>query len=136
MGDKGGSSHESHAKAKGATLPGTEDPVEDRKEGAEAAANIWLSAHHQGGVWRWRRGMRVGAKGGEISMLCSMRRRAKRARFWYSAVLFERYIGRAKHNEGAVLGDGTATWVNLHEARLLGAAAGTRRWWKSRRSYG
>ncbi|MDX1952463.1 MAG: pyruvate carboxylase [Verrucomicrobiota bacterium] len=97
------------------TLPGTENPVEDRAEalriGKEIGFPLIIKAAFGGGG----RGMRVVEKAGDLAnFLDEARNEAGRA-FGNPAVFLERYIPRAKHIEVQVLGDKHGNVLHLHE---------------------
>src|SRR5688572_25221211 len=97
------------------TLPGTEDPVSDRKQALKIAAEIGFPLIIKAAFGGGGRGMRVVHKAGDLdSLLDEAQGEAERA-FGNSAVFLERYIGRAKHIEVQVLGDRHKNAVHLHE---------------------
>ncbi|MEO6785893.1 MAG: biotin carboxylase N-terminal domain-containing protein, partial [Chthoniobacteraceae bacterium] len=97
------------------TLPGTEEPVSDRKVALKVAAEIGFPLIIKAAFGGGGRGMRVVKKPGDLdSLLDEAQGEAERA-FGNSAVFFERYIGRAKHIEVQVLGDRHGNAVHLHE---------------------
>jgi pyruvate carboxylase len=97
------------------TLPGTEEPVSDRKEALKVAAQIGFPLIIKAAFGGGGRGMRVVHKAGDLdAMLDEAQGEAGRA-FGNSAVFLEKYIPRAKHIEVQVLGDRHGGAVHLHE---------------------
>jgi pyruvate carboxylase len=97
------------------TLPGTEDPVSDRKQALKIAAEIGFPLIIKAAFGGGGRGMRVVQKAGDLdAMLDEAQGEAGRA-FGNSAVFLEKYIPRAKHIEVQVLGDRHGNAVHLHE---------------------
>ena len=97
------------------TLPGTEDPVSDRKVALKIAAEIGFPLIIQAAFGGGGRGMRVVHKPGDLdSLLDEAQGEAGRA-FGNDAVFLEKYIPRAKHIEVQVLGDRHGNAVHLHE---------------------
>jgi len=102
-------------KLKVPTLPGTEEPVSDRKVALEVAKGIGFPLIIKAAFGGGGRGMRVVKKAADLdAMLDEAQGEAERA-FGNSAVFLERYIGRAKHIEVQVLGDRHGNAVHLHE---------------------
>lgn len=97
------------------TLPGTEDPVSDRKVALKIAANIGFPLIIKAAFGGGGRGMRVVQKAGDLdSLLDEAQGEAERA-FGNPAVFLEKYIPRAKHIEVQVLGDRHGNVLHLHE---------------------
>ena len=97
------------------TLPGTEDPVCDRKVALKIAAEIGFPLIIKAAFGGGGRGMRVVHKPGDLdSLLDEAQGEAGRA-FGNDAVFLEKYIPRAKHIEVQVLGDRHGNAVHLHE---------------------
>ncbi len=97
------------------TLPGTEEPVSDRKEALKVAATIGFPLIIKAAFGGGGRGMRVVHKAGDLdSLLDEAQGEAGRA-FGNSAVFLEKYIPRAKHIEVQVLGDRHGNAAHLHE---------------------
>lgn len=97
------------------TLPGTEDPVSDRKVALKIAAEIGFPLIIKAAFGGGGRGMRVVHKPGDLnSLLDEAQGEAGRA-FGNDAVFLEKYIPRAKHIEVQVLGDRHGNAVHLHE---------------------
>ncbi|MEQ1850658.1 MAG: pyruvate carboxylase [Chthoniobacteraceae bacterium] len=102
-------------KLKVPTLPGTEDPVNDRKVALKVAAEIGFPLIIKAAFGGGGRGMRVVHKAGDLdSLLDEAQGEAERA-FGNAAVFLEKYIGRAKHIEVQVLGDRHGNALHLHE---------------------
>jgi len=102
-------------KLKVPTLPGTEDPVTDRKEAMKVAKEIGFPLIIKAAFGGGGRGMRVVHKAVDLeSLLDEAQGEAGRA-FGNSAVFLEKYIGRAKHIEVQMLGDKHGSAVHLHE---------------------
>jgi pyruvate carboxylase len=97
------------------TLPGTENPVEDRDEALRIAGSIGFPLIIKAAFGGGGRGMRVVEKPADLgSLLDEARGEAGRA-FGNPAVFLERYIRRAKHIEVQVLGDNHGGVIHLHE---------------------
>ncbi len=97
------------------TLPGTEEPVSDRKVALKVAAEIGFPLIIKAAFGGGGRGMRVVHKSGDLdSLLDEAQGEAERA-FGNGAVFLEKYIARAKHIEVQVLGDRHGNAVHLHE---------------------
>jgi pyruvate carboxylase len=102
-------------KLKVPTLPGTEDPVSNRKVALKVAAEIGFPLIIKAAFGGGGRGMRVVQKAGDLdSLLDEAQGEAERA-FGNAAVFLEKYIGRAKHIEVQVLGDRHGNALHLHE---------------------
>jgi len=97
------------------TLPGTENPVEERAEALKIAQEIGFPLIIKAAFGGGGRGMRVVHKSSElVNLLDEARNEAERA-FGNSAVFLEKYIPRAKHIEVQVLGDKHGQVLHLHE---------------------
>jgi pyruvate carboxylase len=102
-------------KAKVPTLPGTQDPISDRKEAVKAAKKIGFPLIIKAAFGGGGRGMRVVKNPKDlIPLLDEAQGEAGRA-FGNDAVFLERYIGRAKHIEVQIIGDKQGNVVHLHE---------------------
>jgi len=97
------------------TLPGTEEPVEDRDAAMAIAERIGfpliIKAAHGGGG----RGMRVVREPADLGKLLDEARTEAYNAFGNGAVFLERFIQRAKHIEVQILGDRHGNVVHLHE---------------------
>jgi len=97
------------------TLPGTEEPIEDREEALKAAKKIGFPLIIKASFGGGGRGMRVVTKPSDLAdFLDEARNEAGRA-FGNPAVFLEKYIPRAKHIEVQVLGDRHGNVLHLHE---------------------
>jgi len=97
------------------TLPGTEDPIEDRSKALKVARQIGFPLIIKAAFGGGGRGMRVVHKAGDLAdLLAEAQGEAGRA-FGNPAVFLERYIPRAKHIEVQMLGDKHGKVVHLHE---------------------
>jgi pyruvate carboxylase len=97
------------------TLPGTENPIDNRDEALRVAESIGFPLIIKAAFGGGGRGMRVVHKAADLgSLLDEAQGEAGRA-FGNPAVFLERYIPRAKHIEVQVLGDNQGNVVHLHE---------------------
>lgn len=97
------------------TLPGTEDPVEDRAEALKIAKEIGFPLIIKAAFGGGGRGMRVVQKPGDLADLLDEAQGEAGRAFGNPAVFLERYIPRAKHIEVQILGDKHGNVVHLHE---------------------
>lgn len=97
------------------TLPGTEDPVEDRAEALKIAKSIGFPLIIKAAFGGGGRGMRVVHKPGDLADLLDEAQGEAGRAFGNPAVFLERYIPRAKHIEVQILGDKHGNVVHLHE---------------------
>ena len=96
-------------------LPGTEDPVTDRKEAMKVAKEIGFPLIIKAAFGGGGRGMRIVKKAEDLeSLLDEAQGEAERA-FGNSAVFLEKYIGNAKHIEVQIVGDKHGNVIHLHE---------------------
>ena len=97
------------------TLPGTEDPVNDRAEALKIAAHIGFPLIIKAAFGGGGRGMRVVHKAGDLDALLDEAQGEAERAFGNAAVFLEKYIPRAKHIEVQVLGDRHGNVLHLHE---------------------
>jgi len=97
------------------TLPGTEDPVADRREALKIARKIGFPLMIKAAFGGGGRGMRVVAAEGDLAPLLDEARGEAGRAFGNPAVFLEKYIPRAKHIEVQVLGDRHGGVLHLHE---------------------
>ncbi len=97
------------------TLPGTENPVEDRAEALKVAKEIGFPLMIKAAFGGGGRGMRVVTKAADLADLLDEARGEAGRAFGNPAVFLEKYIPRAKHIEVQVLGDRHGTVLHLHE---------------------
>ena len=97
------------------TLPGTEDPVTDRKTALKIAAEIGFPLIIKAAFGGGGRGMRVVHKAGDLDALLDEAQGEAGRAFGNDAVFLEKYIPRAKHIEVQVLGDKHGNALHLHE---------------------
>ncbi len=97
------------------TLPGTENPVEDRAEALKIAKEIGFPLIIKAAFGGGGRGMRVVTKAADLSDLLDEARNEAGRAFGNPAVFLEKYIPRAKHIEVQILGDQHGNVLHLHE---------------------
>lgn len=97
------------------TLPGTENPVEDRAEALKIAKEIGFPLIIKAAFGGGGRGMRVVTKAGDLADLLDEARNEAGRAFGNPAVFLEKYIPRAKHIEVQILGDQHGNVLHLHE---------------------
>src|SRR4051812_9574384 len=102
-------------KVKVPTLPGTEEPVEERTEALRIAKEIGFPLIIKAAYGGGGRGMRVVEKAGDLANLIDEARNEAERAFGNPAVFLEKYIPRAKHIEVQVLGDKFGNVLHLHE---------------------
>ncbi|MGZ0708013.1 pyruvate carboxylase [Coraliomargarita sp. W4R53] len=102
-------------KANVPTLPGTQDPISDRKEAVKIAKKIGFPLMVKAAFGGGGRGMRVVKDPKDLIPLLDEAQGEARRAFGNDAVFLERYIGRAKHIEVQILGDKQGNVVHLHE---------------------
>ncbi len=96
-------------------LPGTEEPVTDRKEAMKIAKQIGFPLIIKAAFGGGGRGMRIVKKAEDLeSLLDEAQGEAERA-FGNPAVFLEKYIANAKHIEVQILGDKHGNVIHLHE---------------------
>ncbi|NGO38584.1 pyruvate carboxylase [Limisphaera ngatamarikiensis] len=97
------------------TLPGTPEPVRDRREALQWARRIGFPLMIKAAFGGGGRGMRVVRDASQLEVLLAEARAEAQKAFGNPAVFLERYIPRAKHIEVQVLGDQHGNVVHLHE---------------------
>ncbi|HXG49027.1 MAG TPA: biotin carboxylase N-terminal domain-containing protein, partial [Methylomirabilota bacterium] len=97
------------------TLPGTEEPVEDRGEAMKIAREIGFPLIIKAAFGGGGRGMRVVEHASDLGNLLDEARNEAGRAFGKPAVFLEKYIRHAKHLEVQVLGDRHGQVVHLHE---------------------
>jgi len=97
------------------TLPGTEEPVEDRAEALRIAKEIGFPLIIKAAFGGGGRGMRVVERAGDLAHLLDEARNEAGRAFGNPAVFLEKYIPRAKHIEVQILGDRHGNVIHLHE---------------------
>jgi pyruvate carboxylase len=102
-------------KLKVPTLPGTEDPIDDRDEALKVGKEIGFPLIIKAAFGGGGRGMRVVHKPGDLADLLDEARNEAGRAFGNAAVFLEKYIPRAKHIEVQVLGDHHGNVLHLHE---------------------
>jgi pyruvate carboxylase len=102
-------------KLKVPTLPGTEEPVTDRREALKVAAEIGFPLMIKAAFGGGGRGMRVVHKAGDLDALLDEAQGEAGRAFGNPAVFLEKYIPRAKHIEVQILGDRHGHVLHLHE---------------------
>ena len=97
------------------TLPGTENPIEDRTEAMKVAKEIGFPLIIKAAFGGGGRGMRVVTKAVDLADLLDEAQSEAGRAFGNSSVFLEKYIPRAKHIEVQVLGDQHGNVLHLHE---------------------
>jgi pyruvate carboxylase len=97
------------------TLPGTEEPVSDRKSALKIARSIGFPLIIKAAFGGGGRGMRVVLKEADLAPLLDEARGEAGRAFGNPAVFLEKYIPRAKHLEVQILGDNHGGVLHLHE---------------------
>jgi len=97
------------------TLPGTENPIDDRAEALKVAKEIGYPLIVKAAFGGGGRGMRVVTKAADLADLLDEARSEAGRAFGNPAVFLEKYIPRAKHIEVQVLGDRHGNVLHLHE---------------------
>jgi len=98
-----------------ATLPGTDSPVKDRGRALKLARRIGFPLIIKAAFGGGGRGMRVVKKEADLERLLDEAQNEAARAFGNSAVFLEKFIGRAKHIEVQILGDGHGNVVHLYE---------------------
>src|SRR5271163_4707570 len=97
------------------TLPGTENPIEDRAEALKAGKEIGFPLIVKAAFGGGGRGMRVVTKPADLANLLDEARNEANLASGNPSVFLEKYIPRAKHIEVQVLGDRHGHVLHLHE---------------------
>jgi pyruvate carboxylase len=97
------------------TLPGMDEPVEDRAEALKIAKQIGFPLIIKAAFGGGGRGMRVVEQASDLTNLLDEAQGEAERAFGNSAVFLEKYIRRAKHIEVQVLGDKHGNVLHLHE---------------------
>lgn len=97
------------------TLPGTEDPVTDRKQALKIARELGFPLIIKAAFGGGGRGMRVVEKPEDLDRLLDEAQGEADRAFGNSAVFLEKFIRRAKHIEVQLLGDKHGNVLHLHE---------------------
>jgi pyruvate carboxylase len=97
------------------TLPGTEEPIEDRAEAVKVAKEIGFPLIIKAAFGGGGRGMRVVHHASELANLLDEAQGEAGRAFGNPAVFLEKYVPRAKHIEVQVLGDKYGQVLHLHE---------------------
>ena len=97
------------------TLPGTENPIQNRDEALKLASKIGFPLIIKAAFGGGGRGMRVVEKPGDLANLLDEAQAEAERAFGNPAVFLEKYIPRAKHLEVQVLGDRHGNLLHLHE---------------------
>jgi len=97
------------------TLPGTEEPVEDRALALKIAKEIGFPLIIKAAFGGGGRGMRVVEKSSDLANLLDEAQGEAERSFGNASVFLEKYIPRAKHIEVQILGDRHGHVLHLHE---------------------
>lgn len=97
------------------TLPGTEEPVEDRALALKIAKEIGFPLIIKAAFGGGGRGMRVVEKSADLANLLDEAQGEAERAFGNPSVFLEKYIPRAKHIEVQILGDRHGHVLHLHE---------------------
>ncbi len=97
------------------TLPGTENPIEDRSDALKIAKEIGFPLIIKAAFGGGGRGMRVVRQASDLVSLLDEARNEAGLAFGNPAVFLEKYIPRAKHIEVQILGDRHGNVLHLHE---------------------
>ncbi len=96
-------------------LPGTEEPVSDRKEAMKIAKKIGFPLIIKAAFGGGGRGMRIVKKAEDLEALLDEAQGEAERAFGNAAVFLEKYIANAKHIEVQILGDKHGNVIHLHE---------------------
>src|SRR5271156_2833304 len=97
------------------TLPGTEEPVQDRAQALKIANEIGFPLIIKAAFGGGGRGMRVVHKAADLASLIDEAQSEAERAFGNPAVFLEKYIQRAKHIEVQILGDQHGNVIHLYE---------------------
>ncbi|MDD5261616.1 MAG: pyruvate carboxylase [Methylacidiphilales bacterium] len=97
------------------TLPGTKDPISNRKKALQAAKQIGFPLMIKAAFGGGGRGMRVVQKESDLDRLLDEAQTEADRAFGNPAVFLEKFISRAKHLEVQILGDKHGNVVHLYE---------------------
>ncbi len=97
------------------TLPGTEEPIKDRKKAMKAARGIGFPLIIKAAAGGGGRGMRVVHNEADLDRLLDEAQGEAQSAFGDPSVFLEKYIARAKHIEVQILGDRRGNVLHLHE---------------------
>jgi pyruvate carboxylase len=96
-------------------LPGTEEPVTDRKEAMKIAKQIGFPLIIKAAFGGGGRGMRIVRESKDLGPLLDEAQGEAERAFGNPAVFLEKYIANAKHIEVQILGDKHGNVIHLHE---------------------
>jgi len=96
-------------------LPGTDEAISDPDQALSVAHEVGFPLIIKAAFGGGGRGMRIVEKPSELQARLSEAQEEAQNAFGNPAVFLERYIKRAKHIEGQILGDQHGTVVHLHE---------------------
>ncbi len=96
-------------------LPGTEEPISDRKDALKAAKHIGFPLIIKAAFGGGGRGMRVVKQEADLAGLLDEAQGEAARAFGNGAVFLEKYIPRAKHIEVQILGDKHGNVIHLYE---------------------
>src|SRR5271170_123937 len=97
------------------TLPGTEEPVQDRAQALKIAHEIGFPLIIKAAFGGGGRGMRVVLRSSDLPHLLEEAQSEADRSFGNAAVFLEKYVPRAKHIEVQILGDRHGNISHLHE---------------------
>ncbi len=97
------------------TLPGTENPIEERSQALKVAKEIGFPLIIKAAFGGGGRGMRVVERSADLAHLLDEARGEAERAFGNPAVFLEKYIRHAKHIEVQILGDRHGNVLHLYE---------------------
>ncbi|MSU64262.1 MAG: pyruvate carboxylase [Pedosphaera sp.] len=97
------------------TLPGTENPIEERSHALKVAKEIGFPLIIKAAFGGGGRGMRVVERSADLAHLLDEARGEAERAFGNPAVFLEKYIRHAKHIEVQILGDRHGNVLHLYE---------------------